>query len=1833
MCLAVVSPALAQSIQVTVSPTAVTLSNSQRQQFTAVVTGAPGQEVVWRLNSTNPADGSLNDAGTYTAPAQITAQRTVTLTASSMYDINAAATATITLVPPSVSVRIAPRDNLSVGAGRTLSFYAAVAGTTNQNVTWSVAGVNNGSVSPAVGPNTVYTAPSNISSPRTATITATSQADPTVSDSVLVSLVPAVSISISAGCQTPVNLSDGQSCQFSANVTGTNTTGVTWSLVPNIGTINGGLYTAPTPVTVTQTVTVTATSVADPSKSASMSLTLVPATPAAVTISPQAVTLGPGQTQQFVATVANAPDQGVTWTISPSGVGSINQFTGLYTAPTNFTSTQTVTVKATSNYDPTKSASAVITLTPSVAVTVKPLVAMVSASQTEQFTATVVGSTNTAVTWSINPPVGDISSTGLYTAPPAISVQTVVTVIATSVADPSKSGTATINLNASSNVGISISPKTVAMTAGQSQVFTATINGTTQTDVTWMAQPFNVGTLTPNGLTATYTAPATITGNQTVTITVTSQSDPNKSATATITLGVPTTPLDVGSGAPSEGMRMQFVAAYYRNGFNIKVSLPPSGYVRKLSGPSGKVGYVQEFPDANKTSGVRYALVKPTDSMALPADESDPILQLTPGVWSYYSSIGAATAGFPTMDAAPCPYFDAVNTCSYALFTNNYAIFAYTTSLSTGQNFYIRNLFYTRWSALGGMSGPGRPVDVETAVTSSVASVPGTMQLYANGVIYNFTSGLLSGKTYGVSGAIFNLYQANGMHLGFLGFPTGDEITLASGLHRQSFQGGSIDWNPGADPSLRWPVAGVSLSAAWGATPVKLNLGDTMQVAAKVLGTNGLELTDRPVSWTTTNSRVVKVTPNGLTATLTAVGGGVAQVTASSEGKTSLALNLQVISRCCEIGEGATPAVQQAFQDAVLRNRLAVVTPAAAPVERKGSGYVQQLQSSEPGSTAAYLLAMPDRQAAAYVVTGQILARYLELGGPAGALGYPIADANAAGRQLFENGALAGTPVTLVAGAILNKWAVLGYEAGPAGGPAGEAASFSTFGANSGEQQAFRGGLLLVATGGPRAGQGYLVSGLILERYLALGGASGAYGMPVSDEFASGASRRQNFEGGYIDYSSGDPAAQPHAAVRQPAVVAAPVDVVAGSRVRLAVLGFPDAATVRVSITGQPDFLASLPNGAYAWETFIPLSAPGATVTVRAVDTATGNAAESSFNVRSFKESQVRLVRVQGDAQTGVPGARLPQPLRVALRDQAGNPVGGAPVVFEASPGGSVAPASAVTDAAGQAETVLRLPPASGAARVTARSVAEVDPVTFTALAAATGLQNFPKLSQAVDAPLGNGSATIAQKGALLTAAAAILRYHQNRGELPAANGLADPAALNAYLKNFCVFDARGSRVCDGFLSNPDSGEQVVNLWRAGEFAGGGVDVAVEKPALESVRDAVAQGSPVLLALAMTADGAAAGGHYLVATGVAENGAILVHDPNPAFGRASMWDYLEGFTAGGRVWKGALVGSVRLLPRAPSATRFLLAAVSQPPALLQSLSLDASSAAGPCGLPLDLPDAATSSGTVSRLVACDGRESVYQLAVGAAQPYRASVTDLAVGGGISDLSGSFPASYSAARPQSILVIGPMQPALAANGVLNAATYTNRIAPGGLISIFGSGLAGPGVSTVVEIGGKEARVLLATPFQINAEAPADLAPGRYTLRVRCGAGQTEQAVEIVAVAPAIFAVGPNRGAVINYQDGTLNTPTTPLRRGQVMLIYATGLGAVTKQGQLSVAAEPVTALLNGQVLQPQYAGLAPGFIGLYQINVSVAATAAPGTDLPLKLRQGQAESNSVPVSIQ
>ena len=1344
--------------------------------------------------------------------------------------------------------------------------------------------------------------------------------------------------------------------------------------------------------------------------------------------------------------------------------------------------------------------------------------------------------------------------------------------------------------------------------------------------------------------TITYTAPATILVSSKVTVTATSLADFSKNATTTITLSPV---IDVGAGAPTPSMTQAFLSAFFRNGFSGLVTLPPIANVRKLGS-----GYGQEFNGV--ASGTKLALV--TLSPTAPSstvDRTGGVVQMLADLYSYYSTVGAATAGLPMDDTLNCPPIDQTNSCTYGIFDRGYALFAYRAPLLTGQDFTIRNVsgntaiqFFTEWTARGGIGGLGRPVDVETAITGPViapatAGTTATEQAFSNGAIFSITSGVNKNAYLSVLQPVYGVYVNAGGPNGSLGLPTSQEFVLSNGDHRQTFEGGVLQYTPGGgDPVIRPPVSSVLLSGVVSGTSLNLTLGQSVTVTATPMSAAGGALTDRPVSWATTNSRVIAITATNATAVLKAVGGGAASVTAASEGVASQKINVIVIAPCCQVGDGAPPAVQQSFRDALTRNRISVQPPIPSPAARVGNGYIQVVQSAD-AQPVTYLVAQSDKIGTAYVVGGAVLVAWQAMGGAAGALGYPVSDLSAGGTQRFENSAaLGGNPVRLVSNGILAKWALLGYESGVAGAPVADAVTFSTFGANSGFAQGFAGGAIYTATSGPRSGQTYFVTGLILARYSALGGAGGDFGMPVSEEFVTAGVHQQNFEGGNFTWSAGDAAAKEHAASKTPGLIVSPATLPAGGRARLAIVGFPANSSIKVSITGRPDFNVSTANGAYSWDMFFPLSSKSGTLAIHAVDDKGVNQAEGILTIRGFTDNRIPISKVQGDNQTGPPGALLPLALRVALRDSSGSPVAGAAVVFEASSGAQLSAASAVTDSNGLAETAVRLQSAEGIAlvRADAPSIAS-GPVTFGLRSAASTFSGFPQVRQSGDNKLGNGIATIAQKGALVTAVASILRYHQNRGELGSPNGPADAAALNQFLTNYCPTDSKGKQVCDGYLSNPASGEQVVNLWRAGEFTTG-VDVDVRPATAGSIADLVAQGSPALISLALSVNGAAAGGHFVVATGIAADGSVVIQDPSPLLARTSLTDYLSGFNAAGGLWKGELRGVARFALRNAPSTRFLVAALSQSTAVIQALSAAVTSPAGTCGTPFELLDSIDAAGAaapagplVSRLTVCDGSQPAYQLSLGAAQSFRAQITDLASGGSVTDLSGNSAATYKVSRPQFYLAVSPQDVSFLATGVVNGATFTAGIAPGGVMSIFGTGLAGPGKETTVDMDGSPVRLLLASPFQINAEVPLEMAPGVHSLRVQSMYGTAQQPVTVSAVAPGIFLLGnPPTGAVTDTNYSLIG-PANPLQRGQTMVIYATGLGTVTQSGPYSVTNAPVTVVLNGQELSTAFAGLAPSYIGLYQVNVLIPAATPPGLGIPLSLRVAGQISNVVPVSVQ
>ena len=177
---------------------------------------------------------------------------------------------------------------------------------------------------------------------------------------------PATFYSVYAEGQTGVVVSPGaatlygsQQQQFNATPVGVCSDTFTWR-ADTAGTISAsGLYSAPAAVSTQQIVTITATSQLDSTKSASSTVTLMP--PISVAMSPLTATLSAGQTLQFAATLQNTSNQAVTWALNPPGTGTITG-TGLYSPPSAIFPQQIVTVTATSVMDPTKSASATVTL-------------------------------------------------------------------------------------------------------------------------------------------------------------------------------------------------------------------------------------------------------------------------------------------------------------------------------------------------------------------------------------------------------------------------------------------------------------------------------------------------------------------------------------------------------------------------------------------------------------------------------------------------------------------------------------------------------------------------------------------------------------------------------------------------------------------------------------------------------------------------------------------------------------------------------------------------------------------------------------------------------------------------------------------------------------------------------------------------------------------------------------------------------------------------------------------------------------------------------------------------------------------------------------------------------------------------------------------------------------------------------------------------------------------------------------------------------------------------------------------------------------------------------
>lgn len=278
-----------------------------------------------------------------------------------------------------------------------------------------------------------------------------------------------------------------------------------------------------------------------------------PPPPISVSVAPSAANVPTGGNQQFTATVSNTGNQAVTWQVNGIAGGNATVGTisanGMYSAPTAVPNPAAVSITAVSQADPSKSGSATATIV-AVAVDVKPDSANVQVGNTQQFTATVTGSPNTAVTWSIDDirilGVGTINANGLYTAPANVPNPATVKIKAVSQADPTKSDTSLVTIlppPPPTITSVTASCASLQVQAGQTTQCSAVVQGTGNFNpaVNWFVNDILggnavVGTMNATGAVSFYVAPAFVPSPPTVTVKAVSVQDSLKFGTAPITV-------------------------------------------------------------------------------------------------------------------------------------------------------------------------------------------------------------------------------------------------------------------------------------------------------------------------------------------------------------------------------------------------------------------------------------------------------------------------------------------------------------------------------------------------------------------------------------------------------------------------------------------------------------------------------------------------------------------------------------------------------------------------------------------------------------------------------------------------------------------------------------------------------------------------------------------------------------------------------------------------------------------------------------------------------------------------------------------------------------------------------------------------------------------------------------------------------------------------------------------------------------------------------------------------------------------------------------------------
>jgi hypothetical protein len=416
-----------------------------------------------------------------------------------------------------VEVSIKPAS-ATVAAGEQLLFTAEVTGAEDPAVTWSVpAGDAAGTITEAG----LYEAPATAG---TYQVKATSKEDPDSSDTATVTVLPPTSVTVKVEPSPETVVVNGQPTlipvpmqvdgrqTFIATVTGATDPRVTWRVVEGTagGTINsGGTYTAPAGP---GTFTVEASSVADPRAKGTSVVTVTRDFVASATVAPVDPSVVSGQFFQFTGAVYGVRyTTALKWSVLEPQGGGITAG-GLYLAPPG---PGRFTVAVAPESAPAKRAVTRVEVrqAPGVSVWIAPQSPAVPPLGQQSFTASVSGTANQGVTWSIREGSrgGTITAEGIYTAPALASgvASASYTVVATSTADTTRSAEVPVLVTRLPVYSLAINPSTLTLRPGASTTFSALLSPPGVVygpSLVWRVLENGGGTVTPAGV---YTAPTT----------------------------------------------------------------------------------------------------------------------------------------------------------------------------------------------------------------------------------------------------------------------------------------------------------------------------------------------------------------------------------------------------------------------------------------------------------------------------------------------------------------------------------------------------------------------------------------------------------------------------------------------------------------------------------------------------------------------------------------------------------------------------------------------------------------------------------------------------------------------------------------------------------------------------------------------------------------------------------------------------------------------------------------------------------------------------------------------------------------------------------------------------------------------------------------------------------------------------------------------------------------------------------------------------------------------------------------------------------------------------